>query len=182
MRVPRLPVFVAMALVLAGCAGADQPGGATTGAGGGEPAAQTPTAAPPAERGVPGLTVVESEGSVEQTTRRLKAALGQEGLTVAATVNHAAGAQRAGLTLPPTKLVIFGNPKLGTPLMQAGRTAAIDLPQKMLVWKGGDGQVRLGYNDPRYLADRHEIAGRDQVIQKMSKALRSLARSAATSS
>jgi uncharacterized protein (DUF302 family) len=78
------------------------------------------------------------------------------------------------MELPPTTLLIFGNPRLGTPLMQASRSVAIDLPQKMLVWED-EGEVMVSYNDPQYLAARHGIEGKEEILETISNALENLA-------
>jgi len=75
------------------------------------------------------------------------------------------------LELLPTRIILFGNPKLGTPLMLNKRTVAIDLPQKIIVFQEADGSVKVAYNDPAYLSDRHGLAGTDEVIAKVSGAL-----------
>lgn len=94
----------------------------------------------------------------------------QRGLTVFARIDHAAGAAKIGKTLRPTEVLIFGNPQGGTPLMECAQSAGIDLPLKALVWEDSTGQVWVGYNDPAYLAKRHE-AGQCSVVENMSKAL-----------
>ena len=93
-------------------------------------------------------------------------------------INHAAGAEKAGLTLAPTELVIFGNPKVGTPLMNCERTIAIDLPQKALIWEDEGGDVWLAYNDPAELAKRHDLKGCEAVIEKVAGALANFAKAA----
>jgi len=129
-----------------------------------------------------GLVVMTSPHSVDSTVARLERALRAAGpISIMARVDHAANAERVDRSLRPTQLLIFGNPALGTPLMQGRPTTAIDLPQKMLVWADSTGQVRLAYNDPQYLADRHNIAGRDDELQKISGALRTLAEQATAS-
>lgn len=125
----------------------------------------------PAAAGPPGLIVKTSPHSVGKTLDKLESLLSDKGITVFARVDHAAGAAEAGIDLPATQLLIFGNPKLGTPLMQASRTTAIDLPMKALAYRGADGTVRLAYNDPAYLAERHGLAGRAEVLDRMSAAL-----------
>ena len=125
-----------------------------------------------------GIVSVESAHDVKSTADRLVAALEAKGMTIFARIDHAAGAERAGLEMPPTELVIFGNPKVGTPLMQCDRTVAIDLPQKALIYER-DGTVWLSYNDPGYLAGRHDLSGCAAVLDKVSKALGNFA-SAAT--
>jgi uncharacterized protein (DUF302 family) len=104
-----------------------------------------------------GLVTLRSAHDVATTLARLTAALAAKGITVFARIDHAAGAQTAGFTLRPTTLVIFGNPAAGTPLMQAAQTAGIDLPLKILVWQDADGAVHLTYNDPMWIAARHEL-------------------------
>ena len=126
---------------------------------------------------VPGLVVVESLHSVAQTVTQLKSALETNGLTVIAEVDHSANAESVGLTLPPTYLVIFGNPNAGTPLMQEQRTVAVDLPQKMLIWEDA-GTVYAAYNDPAYLAERHGLDPQGEGLQKVSAALANLAKAA----
>lgn len=125
----------------------------------------------PAHAGPDGLIMKKSNHSVDKTLDRLAEMLEAKGLTIFARVDHAAGAAKVDLDLPATQLLIFGNPKLGTPLMQSNRTIAIDLPQKALAWKDGEGQVWLAYNDPAYLAERHDIADRQAVRDKIAKAL-----------
>lgn len=107
---------------------------------------------------VSGLITVASDNDVAQTRAQLERALDEAGLTVVATVDHAANAESAGLELRPTYLYIFGNPEAGTPLMQQVQGVGIDLPQKMLVWQNEARQVFVSYNDPAYLAERHELA------------------------
>ncbi|WP_435104869.1 DUF302 domain-containing protein [Arhodomonas sp. AD133] len=125
-----------------------------------------------------GMRTIASEHDVATTADRLVNALKDKGMTVFARIDHAAGAKRAGLTLAPTELVIFGNPKVGTRLMQCARSTAIDLPMKMLVWKNDSG-VHIGYNTPEYLAERHGIEGCDQVLEKVGNALDAFARAGA---
>ena len=93
-------------------------------------------------------------------------------------ISHSEGAAEAGLQLRPTELLIFGNPKAGTPLMLCSQTSAIDLPQKALAYKDENGQVWLSYNDPAYMAKRHDIQGCEKALQKVSKALANFAQAA----
>lgn len=133
----------------------------------------TPTVG--AESSVEGLVVVESANEVSETIDRLEAALAENGLTVVARVDHAANAEGAGEELRPTQLLIFGNPALGTGLMQSAQTAGIDLPQKFLAWEAEDGRVYLAYNDPAYVVDRHGIDDRDEIVGQITDALAMLA-------
>ncbi|MFZ0133593.1 MAG: DUF302 domain-containing protein [Desulfobacterales bacterium] len=125
-----------------------------------------------------GLVNVKSPHTVKETADRLEQAIKAKGMTVFIRIDHAAGAQKAGLSLPPTEVVIFGNPKVGTPLMQCSRSAAIDLPQKALIWEDEKGQVWLTYNDPAYLAARHAISGCEAVLEKIGGALHNFAAAA----
>lgn len=118
-----------------------------------------------------GMISKKSAHSVAETIDRLEAILKEKGLTVFARIDHAAGAKKADLKLAPTQVLIFGNPKLGTPLMAASATTALDLPQKALAYQDASGDVFLVYNDPAYLMARHEIAGRDEVLKKITGAL-----------
>jgi uncharacterized protein (DUF302 family) len=125
-----------------------------------------------------GLVSVKSTGSVKQTVERLQSELQKANAVVFATVDHAAAAVKAGVSLRPTVVVIFGSPKLGSPLMQCAQTAGIDLPQKALVWEDEKGVVRLGYNDPQYVADRHGIKGCGAAVEAVRAALARLAEAA----
>jgi uncharacterized protein (DUF302 family) len=125
-----------------------------------------------------GIISVKSSHEVKATADRLENTLKQKGMTVFIRINHAAGAQKVGKKLRPTELVVFGNPKVGTPLMQCSQSTAIDLPQKALIWEDDQGQVWLSYNDPNYLVERHGITGCDEVIKKIEKALSNFAKAA----
>ena len=111
-----------------------------------------------------GLVSVKSSHDVKTTADRLESMLKQKGMNVFIRINHAQGAQKIGKELRPTELLIFGNPKVGTPLMQCRQSVAIDLPQKALIWQDAQGQVWLSYNDPNYLVERHGIEGCAEVI------------------
>jgi uncharacterized protein (DUF302 family) len=104
-----------------------------------------------------GLITVASPVSVRETVERLVAFATSHGLTVFARIDHADGAAKVGLPLRPTELVIFGNPKGGTPLMQDRQAAGIDLPIKALAWEDADGKVWLTYNDAAWIAQRHGL-------------------------
>jgi uncharacterized protein (DUF302 family) len=98
-----------------------------------------------------------SNQSVDQTVEKLKAILQAKAVTLFALVDHSGEAEKAGMKMPPTKLFIFGNPKAGTPLMQAAPSIAIDLPLKILVWEDAQGKVWVSYNSPEYLQRRHGL-------------------------
>ncbi|MEO1207198.1 MAG: DUF302 domain-containing protein [Pseudomonadota bacterium] len=117
------------------------------------------------------LITKKSSVSVPETLNRLEKALTTKGIKIFARVDHSAGGKSVDLELPPTELLIFGNPKLGTPLMQSARAIGIDLPMKALAWQDADGTVYLSYNNPDALKARHAIADRDAVFAKMTKAL-----------
>lgn len=125
-----------------------------------------------------GMTVVPSSHDVMATMDKLEAIVKSKGMTVMARVNHAANAEKNDLELRPTQLLIFGNPKVGTPLMNCSQSIAIDLPQKMLVWEDADGKVFLAYNDPAHLKARHATEGCDAVFEKVSGALGNFAKAA----
>ncbi len=118
-----------------------------------------------------GLVSIKSSHDVKTTADRLENVLKEKGMKVFIRVNHAQGAQKVGKELRPTELVIFGNPKVGTPLMQCRQSVAIDLPQKALIWQDAQEQVWLSYNDPDYLVKRHGITECAEVIKKIKGAL-----------
>lgn len=118
-----------------------------------------------------GLITKPSVYSVAETLDRFENIASKKGITIFARVNHAQGAKKAGLTLAPTEVLIFGNPKLGTPLLLSQRTVAIDLPLKAIAWKDKEGKVWLAYNSPDYIAKRHGIEDKQAVIKKMTGAL-----------
>ncbi len=125
-----------------------------------------------------GLISVKSSHDVKVTADRLENVLNRKGMNVFIRINHAAGAAKVGKELRPTELIIFGNPKVGTPLMQCSQSVAIDLPQKALIWQDDKGLVWLSYNDPNYLAQRHGLSACAEVIQKVEKALSNFAKAA----
>jgi len=126
----------------------------------------------------PGIINIKSRHDVKNTADRLETVLKEKGMTVFLRINHSEGARSVGEKLRPTELVIFGNPKVGAPLMQCSQTVAIDLPQKALIWQDDSGQVWLSYNDPRYLAKRHGIDGCKAVLDKVQTALKNFAQAA----
>lgn len=124
------------------------------------------------------LIVLESAYGVATTMDRLEAALTDKGMTVFARVNHAAGAEKIGKTLRPTELLIFGNPKAGTPLMQCDQAVAIELPQKALIWQDEAGKTWLSYKNPQALADRYDMADCKKVLNKVETAMKRFAMAA----
>ena len=125
-----------------------------------------------------GVIRIKSKHSVAATVDKLETALKNKGMTIFKRVSHSGGAAKVGLELRPSELMIFGNPKVGTPLMQCQQLAALDLPQKALVYEDEQGQVWFAYNDPQYIANRHNISGCDDVVSKISKALAGFSRAA----
>ncbi len=125
-----------------------------------------------------GIIKVKSPYSVAITLDRFEKAVQSKGMRVFARVNHSKGAESAKLELRPTELLIFGNPKVGTLLMQSNQTVGLDLPLKVLAWQAEDGSVWLAYNDPGYLAARHGITDRDAVVTKMRAALKKFSEAA----
>jgi uncharacterized protein (DUF302 family) len=109
-----------------------------------------------------GIISKESKYSVPETLDRVDGLLQSKGIKIFVRVDHSGEAEKAGLKMPPTQLLIFGNPKGGTPVMLAAPTAAIDLPLKALAWQDGDGKVWLSYNDPEYLRKRYGLTD-DQI-------------------
>jgi uncharacterized protein (DUF302 family) len=105
-----------------------------------------------------GIVHKPSTHSVDQIVDRLKAILQSKGVMLFALIDHSGEAERVGMKMPPTKLLIFGNPKAGTPLMLAAPSIAIDLPLKMLGWEDDNGRAWISYNRPEYLRDRHDLA------------------------
>jgi uncharacterized protein (DUF302 family) len=114
-----------------------------------------------------GLTTIRSSHGPKDTMDRLEAAVKAKGMTVFARIDHAAGATAAGMSLRPTEVLIFGNAKAGTPLMQATQTMAIDLPLKALVWQDAAGTTWLSYNDPGFLANRHGLGTEAEAAVKI---------------
>jgi len=127
---------------------------------------------------IPGLAMLPSAHGAPETARRLEALLAQKGLQVFARIDHAAAAAAAGLSLRPTLVLLFGDPRAGTPLMQSRQTIGIDLPLKALVWEDEAGRAWLGYNRPEYLAERHGVHDRDEAVRAMAAGLNALAHAA----
>jgi uncharacterized protein (DUF302 family) len=104
-----------------------------------------------------GIVHLVANHTVEQTVERVKSILQAKGIDLFAVIDHSGEAAKAGLTMPPTKLLIFGNPRAGTPLMLAAPSIAIDLPLKILVWQDTEGKVWVSYNSAAYLQQRHSV-------------------------
>lgn len=118
-----------------------------------------------------GLISKKSNHSVKTTLDRLENILKKKGLTIAMRWSHDEGGKKAGIPLRPTELLVFGNPKMGTHFFTSNQTAGIDLPMKALAWEDKNGQVWLSYNDPSYIAGRHDIKNRSEIVKKMTGAL-----------
>ena len=127
-----------------------------------------------------GVVNVQSTFTVEETANRMESILKEKGMTIFNRIKHSEGAGKVGIELRDTELIIFGNPKVGSPLMRCQQIVAIDLPQKALIWQDDKAKVWISYNDPRYLEKRHNIAGCEEVILKIEKALAGIAKSAST--
>lgn len=125
-----------------------------------------------------GLIHTLSNHSCTKTIERLELLITEKQMTVIAKVDHAAAAEKINEILRPTTLLLFGNPQAGTPVMQNSQTAAIDLPQKYLVWEDQQGQTWITHNDPVYIAERHNTEGLDPLLDKVSTALQSIATAA----
>src|SRR5262249_47492852 len=125
------------------------------------------------------LVTLPSAHDAPETAERLKALLAQKGIEVFADIDHAAGARTVGLSLRPTQVLIFGNPKAGTPLMQCRPTIGLDLPLRVLIWEDGAGQAWLTYRRVADLARQHRVTDRDEAIQALDSGLGALARAAA---
>ena len=125
-----------------------------------------------------GLVNVPSTFNVEETADRMESVLHEKGMTIFNRIKHSEAAANADIELRKTELIIFGNPKVGSPLMKCQQSVAIDLPQKALIWEDDNAKVWISYNDPRYLEKRHNIVGCEEVISKIEKALAGIAKSA----
>jgi len=127
-----------------------------------------------------GIVVVQSANDIDTTFTNLEQAIiNAAPLTLVTTLDHSANASSIGSFLLPTRLLVFGNPNLGTPLMQSEQSIAIDLPQKMLVFEDSEGVVSVAYNDPAFLAERHGITDQQDIIDMITTALGNLAAGAA---
>ena len=124
-----------------------------------------------------GISTIASSGSVAETMQKLQDILQAKGVKLIAVIEHSGEAEKAGMQMPPTKLLIFGNPKAGTPIMLAAPSAALDLPLKALVWEDAAGKVWISYNSPAYLQARHHLP--DELLVNIA-VLDSLAKAAAS--
>lgn len=127
---------------------------------------------------VPGLVTLKSNHSVAQTADKLEAILKEKGMTIFTRINHSEVAANVGHDLRDTELVIFGNPQAATAFMQSAQHVAIDLPMKALIWKDEQGDVWYSYNEPFYVAQRHNMQSHQEVVQKVSDALANFAKAA----
>ncbi len=127
-----------------------------------------------------GMVDVKSSFGVKEMGDRLERVLKDKGMTIFNRIKHSEAAKKVGVELRETELIIFGNPKVGSPLMKCQQSVALDLPQKALIWKDSEGRVWISYNDPRYLEKRHNISNCEEVISKIEKALAGISKAAAT--
>jgi uncharacterized protein (DUF302 family) len=127
---------------------------------------------------VNGLITIASALGPKETVDRLVNEIVSKGLTVFARVDHAAGATKLGLSLRPTEVILFGNARGGTPLMQAAQTAGIDLPLKVLVWQDAANETWVSYNEPSWISQRHHLEISAEIIDKLTTVVRSIAQAA----
>jgi uncharacterized protein (DUF302 family) len=130
---------------------------------------------------IAGLKTIASSSGPNRTIDRLENAIRAKGLTIFARIDHAAGAAEVGMTLRPTTLIVFGNARGGTPLLQYAQTAGIDLPLKVLIWQDAVNKTWLSYNEPSWVVQRHNVTGSDDVVSNLSAALKAIASEAAES-
>ena len=122
-----------------------------------------------------GIITKVSKVSFEQTYQQLRAVIDNNpNLKIIGELDHQKNAASVDLKLNPTRIILFGNPNLGTPLMQNAQTIGLDLPQKILVYQEEDGTVKVAYNDPLYLKNRHTVTGQEAILEKISGALNKL--------
>ena len=131
------------------------------------------------ETHIEGLTTIPSTFGPKETMDRLVAEISAKGMTVFGRVDHAAGAAQVGLTLRPTEVIIFGNARGGTPLMQSVQTVGIDLPLKALVWQDAAGKTWISCNEPRWIAQRHGVTNAEPIANKLTDLLRAISTAAA---
>jgi uncharacterized protein (DUF302 family) len=128
---------------------------------------------------IEGLTSIRSSFGPKETMDRLEAEIRAQRMTVFARIDHAGAAAVVGLKLAPTELIIFGNARGGTPLMQSNQTVGIDLPLKALVWQNAAGKTLISYNEPSWIAQRHGVAGAEAAVSKMTDLLSAITTTAA---
>lgn len=126
-----------------------------------------------------GLIRIQSDYSVQKTAQRFEQIAQSKGITIFAKIDHKKNAEKVNMSLNPTQVIIFGNPKVGTPLMQCQQSVAIDLPQKVLITEDENKVVSISYNDPAHTQKRHHIKGCEAALKKMSGALNKLSTTAA---
>jgi uncharacterized protein (DUF302 family) len=126
-----------------------------------------------------GLITKKSAHPPKETIDRLETQLTQKGITVALRWSHSDRARDVGIDVRPTELIVFGNPKLGSHMFTSNQAAGIDFPMKVLAWEDENGQAWVTYNDPTYLAERHGIQDRAEIVQKMTGALQTFTDAAA---
>jgi len=127
---------------------------------------------------IEGLTSFPGSLGAKETMDRLEAEIRTKGLTIFARIDHAAGAAEVGPQLAPTNLIISGNARGGTPLMQSAQTVGIDLPLKILVWQDAANNTWLSYNEPRWIAQRHGVLNAEAIVSKMADLLRAISAAA----
>ena len=127
---------------------------------------------------IEGLTSIPGSLGAKETMDRLEAEIRTKGLTIFARIDHAAGAAEVGPQLAPTNLIIFGNARGGTPLMQSAQTVGIDLPLKILVWQDAANNTWLSYNEPPRIAQRHGVLNAEAIVSKMADLLRAISAAA----
>ena len=132
------------------------------------------------ESHIEGLTTIASNFGPKETMDRLETEIRTKEMEVFASIDHAAGATEVGLNLRPTKLIIFGNARGGTPLMQSAQTIGIDLPLKALVWEDAAGKTWISYNEPSWIVQRHGIANAERIVAKMADLLSAISTAAAS--
>lgn len=118
-----------------------------------------------------GLMTKASKHSVAATMDRIENIAKEKGMTIFARIDHAAGAEKVGMKMPAAQVMIFGNPKGGTPLMLASPSASLDLPLRVAVWEDAQGKVWVGYNSVSFVRDRHAIGGKDELVKTLDGAL-----------
>jgi uncharacterized protein (DUF302 family) len=131
------------------------------------------------ETHIEGLTTIVSNFGPKETMDRLETEIQTKGMEVFARIDHAAGAADVGLNLRPTELIIFGNARGGTPLMQSVQTIGIDLPLKALVWEDAAGKTWISYNEPKWIVQRHDVGNEQPIVTKMADLLSAVSTAAA---